>query len=196
MRYGITIKDPSFDGISYSTYNNVEIIKKLTTETAKLCAAVLNSKKEMNFTNEFIVIYIKELLVCKVLNGYKNSVENGELYLDIRRETKWCYEDSVERWENTINAAMTMLYTYMLTDISVTFPDTEPKNLVSDVYYRMKEELDDLEEILDGYVVAKLALINVDKVIEEPDEYEDLRNEINQTNSEDTDSETTSSGDS
>lgn len=178
-RYGVNIKNPSFEGIGYD-YKNDDIDEQLMVEKAKLCSIFLNLDKQTGHfynTNDikYIVNYIKQLLVIKYRKQYEGWVENGILYIDdVRQNTsEYEIEDSINNWEKIILSDLEMLYIAALMNpkyFTTEIKDDRKYNLdiydiIDGVRCDINRIIDSLEESISTYVGYLIVQKNFDNII-------------------------------
>lgn len=183
-RYGITIKNPDFEGICFdSKQSKEEIEEQIMQQKAVICSYIINSNNNVKFSNvntyKYTINLLFSFLEIKWLAIYKKWVENDELYLDDVKHDESIYliEDYISDYKEYILRDKELLYIYCLSDVKDTF-NSDIENLVEDVMCRINNHIKDFEEIISTYIAYKIAQKNFDKRIEEKDEYEDLRKEL------------------
>ena len=181
MRYGITIKNPTFDGIGFD-YRNDDIEELLMVEKAKLCALSLTKNKKIGAfynTNDikYIVNSIKQYLIIKYRKQFENWVENETLYIDCVEKncSKYSMEDSIEKHESFILDDLEMMYIAAMSDIFYytteyyrdELRNSEVYNIFDKIKVIVNRLVSDLEENIETYVAYKIALLNFDNIIPE-----------------------------
>ena len=191
MRYGVTIKNPKFDGIGFD-YRGNDIDEILTIEKAKLCAlSLLKDKKTGAFYNvndiKYVVNSIKQYLIIKYRKQFENWVDDEKLYIDcIGRDcSKYSMEDSIEKYESFILEDLELMYIAAMSDsfyYTTEYYKEELRNSeIYDIFDKVKVLINNLvsnlEETIEAYVAYKIALLNFDNIIPEKElTLEELKN--------------------
>jgi isoleucyl-tRNA synthetase len=180
-RYGITIKNPKFDGIGFE-YGNNDIDELLTIEKAKLCSLALKQDKKIGaFCNtndiKYIVNNIKQYLIIKYRKQFENWVDNETLYIDCVGKdcSKYSIEDYIEEYESFILNDLEMVYIAVMCDAfyytTEYYRDELRNSEVYDIFDKVRvlvnKLVSDLEETIETYVGYKIALLNFDNIVPE-----------------------------
>ena len=181
MRYGITIKNPTFNGIGFD-YRNNDIEELLMIEKAKLCAlSLIKDKKTGAFYNvndiKYVINNIKQYLIIKYRKQFENWVDNETLYIDYVEKgcSKYSIEDSIEKYESFMLEDLEMIYIAAMSDIfyytTEYYRDELRNNEIYDIFDKVKVLINNLvsnlEETIESYVAYKIALLNFDNIIPE-----------------------------
>lgn len=181
MRYGITIKNPTFDGIGFD-YRSNDIEESLMVEKAKLCAiSLIKDKKTGAFYNandiKYVVNTIKQYLIIKCRKQFESWVENETLYIDCVEKncSKYSMEDSIKKYESFILDDLEMMYIAAMSDIFYytteyyrdELRNSEVYNIFDKIKVLVNSLVFNLEENVETYVAYKIALLNFDNIIPE-----------------------------
>lgn len=184
MKYGITIKNPIFDGIGFD-YRNNDIEELLMIEKAKLCSLALkNDKKIGGFCNidniKYTINSIKQYLIIKYRKQYESYIENECLYIDCinYNSSKDSLEDFIDKYESFILDDLEMMYiTAMCESFYYTteyYKDELSNSELYDIFDKIKSIVNNLvsnlEENIEILVAYKIALLNFDNIIKDEDE--------------------------
>lgn len=184
MKYGITIKNPIFDGIGFD-YRNNDIEELLMIEKAKLCSLALkNDKKIGGFCNidniKYTINSIKQYLIIKYRKQYESYIENECLYIDCinYNSSKDSLEDFIEQYESFILDDLEMMYIAAMCEsfyyTTEYYKDELRNNEVYDIFDKVKSIVNNLvsnlEENIEILVAYKIALLNFDNIVKDEDE--------------------------
>lgn len=184
MKYGITIKNPIFDGIGFD-YRNNDIEELLMIEKAKLCSLALkNNKKIGGFCNidniKYTINSIKQYLIIKYRKQYESYIENECLYIDCinYNSSKDSLEDFIEQYESFILDDLEMMYIAAMCEsfyyTTEYYKDELRNNEVYDIFDKVKSIVNNLvsnlEENIEILVAYKIALLNFDNIVKDEDE--------------------------
>ena len=184
MKYGITIKNPIFDGIGFD-YRNNDIEELLMIEKAKLCSLALkNNKKIGGFCNidniKYTINSIKQYLIIKYRKQYESYIENECLYIDCinYNSSKDSLEDFIEQYESFILDDLEMMYIAAMCDsfyyTTEYYKDELRNSEVYDIFDKVKSIVNNLvsnlEENIEILVAYKIALLNFDNIVKDEDE--------------------------
>lgn len=177
-RYGITIKNPDFTGVTFdSRYTLDEIKDELNVSKAQFCSMIINgTDKEYPKINpiKFVVNFIiKELEIYHLL-CFKDSVEDDELYIDYIKdgESEWCIEDRINDYEDIIRSNKEEMIIYALADVTKTIDCDSKENIVNSVRVQIDNLLCDISENVEMYISYKIAKANFDKIVKEEENNE------------------------
>ena len=183
MKYGITIKNPIFDGIGFD-YRNNDIEELLMIEKAKLCSLALkNDKKIGGFCNidniKYTINSIKQYLIIKYRKQYESYIENECLYIDCinSNSSKDSLEDFIEKYESFILDDLEMMYVAVMCDsfyyTTEYYKDELRNSEVYDIFDKVKSIVNNLvsnlEENIEIFVAYKIALLNFDNIVKDED---------------------------
>lgn len=184
MKYGITIKNPIFDGIGFD-YRNNDIEELLMIEKAKLCSLALkNDKKIGGFCNidniKYTINSIKQYLIIKYRKQYESYIENECLYIDCinYNSSKDSLEDFIEQYESFILDDLEMMYIAAMCEsfyyTTEYYKDELRNSEVYDIFDKVKSIVNNLvsnlEENIEILVAYKIALLNFDNIVKDEDE--------------------------
>ena len=184
MKYGITIKNPIFDGIGFD-YRNNDIEELLMIEKAKLCSLALkNDKKIGGFCNidniKYTINSIKQYLIIKYRKQYESYIENECLYIDCinYNSSKDSLEDFIDKYESFILDDLEMMYIAVMCDsfyyTTEYYKDELRNSEVYDIFDKVKSIVNNLvsnlEENIEILVAYKIALLNFDNIVKDEDE--------------------------
>ena len=184
MKYGITIKNPIFDGIGFD-YRNNDIEELLMIEKAKLCSLALkNDKKIGGFCNidniKYTINSIKQYLIIKYRKYYESYIENECLYIDCinYNSSKDSLEDFIDKYESFILDDLEMMYIAVMCDsfyyTTEYYKDELRNSEVYDIFDKVKSIVNNLvsnlEENIEILVAYKIALLNFDNIVKDEDE--------------------------
>lgn len=184
MKYGITIKNPIFDGIGFD-YRNNDIEELLMIEKAKLCSLALkNNKKIGGFCNidniKYTINSIKQYLIIKYRKQYESYIENECLYIDCinYNSSKDSLEDFIEQYESFILDDLEMMYIAAMCEsfyyTTEYYKDELRNSEVYDIFDKVKSIVNNLvsnlEENIEILVAYKIALLNFDNIVKDEDE--------------------------
>lgn len=184
MKYGITIKNPIFDGIGFD-YRNNDIEELLMIEKAKLCSLALkNNKKIGGFCNidniKYTINSIKQYLIIKYRKQYESYIENECLYIDCinYNSSKDSLEDFIEQYESFILGDLEMMYIAAMCEsfyyTTEYYKDELRNSEVYDIFDKVKSIVNNLvsnlEENIEILVAYKIALLNFDNIVKDEDE--------------------------
>lgn len=184
MKYGITIKNPIFDGIGFD-YRNNDIEELLMIEKAKLCSLSLkNDKKIGGFCNidniKYTINSIKQYLIIKYRKQYESYIENECLYIDCinYNSSKDSLEDFIEQYESFILDDLEMMYIAAMCEsfyyTTEYYKDELRNSEVYDIFDKVKSIVNNLvsnlEENIEILVAYKIALLNFDNIVKDEDE--------------------------
>lgn len=184
MKYGITIKNPIFDGIGFD-YRNNDIEELLMIEKAKLCSLALkNDKKIGGFCNidniKYTINSIKQYLIIKYRKYYESYIENECLYIDCinYNSSKDSLEDFIDKYESFILDDLEMMYIAVMCDsfyyATEYYKDELRNSEVYDIFDKVKSIVNNLvsnlEENIEILVAYKIALLNFDNIVKDEDE--------------------------
>ena len=184
MKYGITIKNPIFDGIGFD-YRNNDIEELLMIEKAKLCSLALkNDKKIGGFCNidniKYTINSIKQYLIIKYRKQYESYVENECLYIDCinYNSSKDSLEDFIEKYESFVLDDLEMMYIAAMCEsfyyTTEYYKDEFRNSEVYDIFDKVKSIVNNLisnlEENIEILVAYKIALLNFDNIVKDEDE--------------------------
>lgn len=184
MKYGITIKNPIFDGIGFD-YRNNDIEELLMIEKAKLCSLALkNDKKIGGFCNidniKYTINSIKQYLIIKYRKQYESYIENECLYIDCinYNSSKDSLEDFIERYESFILDDLEMMYIAAMCEsfyyTTEYYKDELRNSELYDIFDKVKSIVNNLvsnlEENIEILVAYKIALLNFDNIVKDEDE--------------------------
>lgn len=184
MKYGITIKNPIFDGIGFD-YRNNDIEELLMIEKAKLCSLALkNDKKIGGFCNidniKYTINSIKQYLIIKYRKQYESYIENECLYIDCinSNSSKDSLEDFIEKYESFILDDLEMMYIAAMCEsfyyTTEYYKDELSNSELYDIFDKVKSIVNNLvsnlEENIEILVAYKIALLNFDNIVKDEDE--------------------------
>ena len=184
MKYGITIKNPIFDGIGFD-YRNNDIEELLMIEKAKLCSLALkNDKKIGGFCNidniKYTINSIKQYLIIKYRKQYESYIENECLYIDCinYNSSKDSLEDFIEKYESFILDDLEMMYIAAMCEsfyyTTEYYKDELRNSEVYDIFDKVKSIVNNLvsnlEENIEILVAYKIELLNFDNIVKDEDE--------------------------
>lgn len=184
MKYGITIKNPIFDGIGFD-YRNNDIEELLMIEKAKLCSLALkNNKKIGGFCNidniKYTINSIKQYLIIKYRKQYESYIENECLYIDCinYNNSKDSLEDFIEQYESFILDDLEMMYIAAMCEsfyyTTEYYKDELRNSELYDIFDKVKSIVNNLvsnlEENIEILVAYKIALLNFDNIVKDEDE--------------------------
>ena len=184
MKYGITIKNPTFDGIGFD-YRNNDIEELLMIEKAKLCSLALkNDKKIGGFCNidniKYTISSIKQYLIIKYRKQYESYIENECLYIDCinYNSSKDSLEDFIDKYESFVLDDLEMMYIAVMCDsfyyTTEYYKDELRNSEVYDIFDKVKSIVNNLvsnlEENIEILVAYKIALLNFDNIVKDEDE--------------------------
>lgn len=184
MKYGITIKNPIFDGIGFD-YRNNDIEELLMIEKAKLCSLALkNDKKIGGFCNidniKYTINSIKQYLIIKYRKQYESYIENERLYIDCinYNSSKDSLEDFIDKYESFILDDLEMMYIAAMCEsfyyTTEYYKDELSNSEVYDIFDKVKSIVNNLvsnlEENIEILVAYKIALLNFDNIVKDEDE--------------------------
>lgn len=184
MKYGITIKNPIFDGIGFD-YRNNDIEELLMIEKAKLCSLALkNNKKIGGFCNidniKYTINSIKQYLIIKYRKQYESYIENECLYIDCinYNSSKDSLEDFIEQYESFILDDLEMMYIAAMCEsfyyTTEYYKDELRNSELYDIFDKVKSIVNNLvsnlEENIEILVAYKIALLNFDNIVKDEDE--------------------------
>lgn len=184
MKYGITIKNPIFDGIGFD-YRNNDIEELLMIEKAKLCSLALkNNKKIGGFCNidniKYTINSIKQYLIIKYRKQYESYIENECLYIDCinYNSSKDSLEDFIEQYESFILDDLEMMYIAAMCEsfyyTTEYYKDELRNSELYDIFDKVKSIVNNLvsnlEENVEILVAYKIALLNFDNIVKDEDE--------------------------
>lgn len=184
MKYGITIKNPIFDGIGFD-YRNNDIEELLMIEKAKLCSLALkNDKKIGGFCNidniKYTINSIKQYLIIKYRKQYESYIENECLYIDCinYNSSKDSLEDFIEQYESFILDDLEMMYIAAMCEsfyyTTEYYKDELRNSEVYNIFDKVKSIINNLvsnlEENIEMLVAYKIALLNFDNIVKDEDE--------------------------
>lgn len=184
MKYGITIKNPIFDGIGFD-YRNNDIEELLMIEKAKLCSLALkNDKKIGGFCNidniKYTINSIKQYLIIKYRKQYESYIENECLYIDCinYNSSKDSLEDFIDKYESFILDDLEMMYIAAMCEsfyyTTEYYKDELRNSEVYDIFDKVKSIVNNLvsnlEENIEILVAYKIALLNFDNIVKDEDE--------------------------
>ena len=184
MKYGITIKNPIFDGIGFD-YRNNDIEELLMIEKAKLCSLALkNDKKIGGFCNidniKYTINSIKQYLIIKYRKYYESYIENECLYIDCinYNSSKDSLEDFINKYESFVLDDLEMIYIAAMCDsfyyTTEYYKDELRNSEVYDIFDKVKSIVNNLvsnlEENIEILVAYKIALLNFDNIVKDEDE--------------------------
>ena len=181
MKYGITIKNPIFDGIGFD-YRNNDIEELLMIEKAKLCSLALkNDKKIGGFCNidniKYTINSIKQYLIIKYRKQYESYIENECLYIDCinYNSSKDSLEDFIDKYESFILDDLEMMYIAAMCEsfyyTTEYYKDELRNSEVYDIFDKVKSIVNNLvsnlEENIEILVAYKIALLNFDNIVKD-----------------------------
>ena len=184
MKYGITIKNPIFDGIGFD-YRNNDIEELLMIEKAKLCSLALkNDKKIGGFCNidniKYTINSIKQYLIIKYRKQYESYIKNECLYIDCinYNSSKDSLEDFIEKYESFVLDDLEMMYIAAMCEsfyyTTEYYKDEFRNSEVYDIFDKVKSIVNNLvsnlEENIEILVAYKIALLNFDNIVKDEDE--------------------------
>ena len=181
MKYGITIKNPIFDGIGFD-YRNNDIEELLMIEKAKLCSLALkNDKKIGGFCNidniKYTINSIKQYLIIKYRKQYESYIENECLDIDCinYNSSKDSLEDFIDKYESFILDDLEMMYIAAMCEsfyyTTEYYKDELRNSEVYDIFDKVKSIVNNLvsnlEENIEILVAYKIALLNFDNIVKD-----------------------------
>ena len=181
MKYGITIKNPIFDGIGFD-YRNNDIEELLMIEKAKLCSLALkNDKKIGGFCNidniKYTINSIKQYLIIKYRKQYESYIENECLYIDCinYNSSKDSLEDFIDKYESFILDDLEMMYIAAMCEsfyyTTEYYKDELRNSEMYDIFDKVKSIVNNLvsnlEENIEILVAYKIALLNFDNIVKD-----------------------------
>ena len=177
-KYGITLKSPNLENITYSTrYTNKEIEDELIYYKAELCEAIIDDidaskKRGVKFT----INYIFSLLEVKMLLQYKSCIEDDSLYIDevCKGTNEYNIDDSIELWEKSVNSDKEELLIYAFANVDKTIDCESKEHLVNCVRCHIDNEIEEMQESVQILVAYRIVKENLDKIVKDETNTSDI----------------------
>lgn len=172
-RYGVTIKNPDFSGITYdSRYTEEEVKDELTYYKAQLCAAIISydSKNPLNCSmTKMYVNLVIEMLKQQSILQYKSWMEEDELYLDDVKygSNEYQIEGELDTYNDIIRDYKQELMMYVFADINKVINCDDKSHLIEEVRVQINKLINDMFESILTWVALKIAYNNFSKIVKE-----------------------------